>query len=289
MTTVLGCDYAFAPHPLPGYLAAAGYRYAYRYIGPGSAGKKLSDQERRALHAAGIGVGLLVEGTGPDILTGGATLGHTHAQEARNDMAALGVPAGTVVVFSADVNITAANLSAAVDYFRGVNSLFALQQIGAYCDTDLARELVRLGLATFFFKPAATSWSTGLFLYDVIQLAGTINVGGADIDECTAPTMPHGLWAPTRTTTPPQGDTVYILHATPSTSCYALRGNILTPISLVDDLAKLQNAFGLGLVEVTDADITKGLYGALSTTTPPTPIGLTAADLANELSRRLAS
>lgn len=191
--TYVGADYAFLPHPIAVALSQAGIRYVYRYIGAGSGSKLLTADEVQALHSVGLPIGFYVEGAAPDIFAGRGE-GQFQAGEARTAAISLGIPDGCVYIFAADEDITSANINSAVDYFRGVNDIFPASQVGAYCDTDLAPVLRDLGLATFFVKPAARSWSQSQFPYDVIQLPGEINIGGGMVDSLQSDTMPRGLW-----------------------------------------------------------------------------------------------
>ena len=77
-----GVDYSFPPHPSPAGLAAAGKRFAGRYIGPGW-DKHLDAAERDALFANGLDIFLLAEGAA-DGATGGYNIGVMHAQSARD-------------------------------------------------------------------------------------------------------------------------------------------------------------------------------------------------------------
>jgi len=194
--TSYGCDYAFS-HPDPAGLRAAGYEWTLRYVFAGSIPKHLTATELQALHAAGLGVGLLCELTSLDA---GQELGRFNAVGSRHTANVLGFPDDSVIWYAVDRDVTIDTLRPAIDYFQGINQVQIPWQIGCYGDTDICQALKDLNLASSFFKPAATSWSHGGFPYNIVQTLNGQPVAGGVIDRCVAPEYPRGIWRPAMTT-----------------------------------------------------------------------------------------
>lgn len=192
---VLGCDYSFS-HPDPHVLFASGYRYVFRYVGPGSGTKMLTADEVAAIHQASLGLGLLAEGATSDVL-GGSIAGVNQAAMAVLHRARLGLPNDNIIYYSADIDITADNINRAVDYFHGVAQVQPRTEYGCYGDLDIIEKLFSLGLCdNFILAQAASSWSHGLAIPSYVELRqyrNGVNIGGGQIDEIASTGMPDGL------------------------------------------------------------------------------------------------
>jgi Domain of unknown function (DUF1906) len=194
--TILGCDYAFPPHPDPVTLYDAGYRMVMRYVGPGS-GKLLTAAEADALHAAGLAIGFNVEGTTDGIL-GGFAVGQQHATQAVAHLQSLGVPAPWVLYFAADVDITGGNWPAAQAYLQGARSVVSFAECGLYGDSDVITDAHNSQLASAFVLTAASAWDgVAVPTYvNIRQGPNGVTFAGCSIDVLHAQNLP-GFWYPT--------------------------------------------------------------------------------------------
>jgi hypothetical protein len=225
--TIKGCDYAFS-HPNPLGLYALGYRFALRYVGPGSAPKLLTSAEAAQIHAAGLPIGFLVEGAAGDIFEGAAK-GSLFAIMALHAVENLGVPHDRVKYwFAADKDVTPNNIELAIDFFRGVNQTMFPDEIGVYGDTDIINELHRLGLATGFYLTAAASWSPHppTVTLDITQTHNGVNAAGGVIDIDTAPQLPPGMWYPNQKPVITESESdMRVIHV-PSGAVYLMLSNV---------------------------------------------------------------
>lgn len=194
--TLKGYDTSFQP-PTASCMYAAGFRWVLGYVGPGS-GKFITPALRDQYHAAGLNIGFLVEGAAGDIL-GGPSVGAQFAHEALSAAQALGAPvADCIFCLAADIDIISSDIDAAVNTYRGFNSVLGFDRSGVYGDTDIIDRLHREGLASWFFHTAARAWD-GLPpepYIDVDQIQNGIKGCNGDYDLNTATTMPRGLWTP---------------------------------------------------------------------------------------------
>jgi Domain of unknown function (DUF1906) len=200
--TIEGVDYAFSS-PSPAGLAAAGKRFAMRYVGPGSASKHLTAAERDQIWAAGLSIVLLVEGATGDILAGYAT-GRAHAQSAESARLALGAPA-LPLYFAADRDMTAANMPAINAYLLGAASVIGASRVGIYGEYDVMRWTHDAGTAAWFFQTYA--WSGGAWYpgNHVQQYKNTVSLAGGTVDLCRALLPNFGQW-PAATTITQEAD-----------------------------------------------------------------------------------
>src|SRR4029077_3662510 len=103
--TIQGIDYAWG-RPDPVAVRRVGYLFALRYLatgGPSASGKVIGLAERQALHAAGLGVGLVWE-TYANRPLEGSSAGQADGREARAQAKALGFPDGFPIFGAVDFN-----------------------------------------------------------------------------------------------------------------------------------------------------------------------------------------
>lgn len=196
--SVLGCDYAWE-RPSPAALAAAGYRFACRYLSYDTTGKNLTLYEAKALAAQGVSVVANWEWGAADATTGSAT-GATHARVALRQAANCGMPAGRPVYYSVDVDVPA---SAVTDYFRGVNSVHGgPATVGAYGSSAVIEGLRAAGLIAWEWRTMSTGWAGGANAphANIVQ-TGSTHVAGLGIDVNQALTADYGQWTPGSTST----------------------------------------------------------------------------------------
>lgn len=189
--TIEGVDYSFAPPSAAG-LAAAGKRFAMRYVGPGSQAKRLSAAERDSLRNAGLSIVLLAEGGVVDALHG-TSVGVSHARLAQQEADRLGL-GGLPIYFAVDFDATAAQWPAVAAYLRGAGSVIGAGRVGVYGGIRAIQWAQRDQLAAWFFQTYAWSggvWANGVH---VQQYRNGQPLGGGTVDLCRAMTTDYGQW-----------------------------------------------------------------------------------------------
>jgi hypothetical protein len=195
-----GIDYAWA-HPAPAVLAAAGKRFACRYLSFDPT-KNLTAVEAQQLHAAGIATVSNWEST-----AGAAKLGFGQganaATTAAAQHAAAGGPADRPIYFSVDFDVPdyapgsadpVAKLGPIAEYFRGVASVIGLARTGAYGGYWAISRLFDAGLIRWGWQTFA--WSAGRWdaRAHIQQYSNGVTVGGADCDLDRATVGDYGQW-----------------------------------------------------------------------------------------------
>ena len=123
-------DYSW-DRPDPAKLRASGVTGVIRYLSYDGT-KNLTVAEKTALDAAGIPIGLVWETTTQRVL-GGAAAGRADADEAARQTAILGFPAGTVIYFACDFDISATDAAAAFGpdgYYTAANDVLGTTATG---------------------------------------------------------------------------------------------------------------------------------------------------------------
>lgn len=189
----LGVDYAFV-HPNVGQLYDAGVRFAGRYVGAGTADKRLTRDEVLALNQAGIPVVSLVEGYSNDALRGYGT-GHDHATAALRDLAALGAPTDRPMYFAVDFDMQPGQWSAVFDYLRGCAAVIGWDRVGVYGGLRTVQLAHERGGVRWLFQTYA--WSNGVW-YPAATFRQTHNgqlMAGANVDLCWSIESDIGQWS----------------------------------------------------------------------------------------------
>ncbi|ACU70969.1 Domain of unknown function DUF1906 [Catenulispora acidiphila DSM 44928] len=192
-----GLDYASAPHPSVGAMAAAGYAFVVRYLSY-SPEKNLTADEARALTSAGIAVVCNWEATADGPRQGFAR-GVADATEADKQAAACGSPADRPIYFSIDWDVQAADMDAVNAYFDGVASVIGVARTGAYSSYDALGWLLASGRIQWAWQSCSTAYSNGRNRtpYPGIQLwqnRTPFTFDGADVDGDQALTADFGQW-----------------------------------------------------------------------------------------------
>lgn len=187
-----GVDYAFS-NPSPGGLAAAGKRFAMRYVGPGTSPKHLTVAEANALKAAGLSLVTLVEGATGDP-KGGFPVGVSHARSAVSMLKARGFPTNRPMYFAIDYDVSSASWPAAREYLRGAGSVIGAGLVGIYGEYNAMGWAARDGLAAWFFQTYA--WSGGSWYpgNHVEQYRNGATVAGGTVDLCRSRKADFGQW-----------------------------------------------------------------------------------------------
>ncbi|SEF34425.1 protein of unknown function [Amycolatopsis pretoriensis] len=153
-------DYS-AGRPSGAALKAAGFTGVVRYVGLGSAGKRLTAAEYRDLVAAGVQV-LLVAELGVGDSWGTATdddyaRGKANAAAALNDAHACGIPDRDIVIFAAsDAQPSATwHVTDTVKYVRGFRDVLGLSRTGHYGFAATNQAVHAAGVASFYWRCGA--------------------------------------------------------------------------------------------------------------------------------------
>jgi hypothetical protein len=192
--SVEGVDYAFTSVDERA-LAAAGKRFAMRYVGPGLAAKHLTAAERDRIWAAGLGVVLLAEGAADSAL-GGFNTGLAHGEAARAAAEALGAPSSAPIYFAVDFQVTATQWPLVAAYLRGCASRVGAARVGVYGSYSCMAWAARDKVAAWFFQTYA--WSGGNWWpgNHVEQYHNGVALAGGDVDLCRAKQTNYGQWRP---------------------------------------------------------------------------------------------
>lgn len=188
-----GVDYAWS-RPSPAGLWAAGKVFACRYVGQGSAGKRLTAAEAGALRAAGVAIVSNVEGTA-DGLLGGFSVGRTWAQTAHAEAVACGMPPSRPIYLSADFDVTATQWSSVRSALLGAADVLGIDRVGVYGSYNACAWARRDGVARWFWQTYAWSagnWAPGVHIQQYRNNVSVAGTAGIDLDR--AMTTDYGQW-----------------------------------------------------------------------------------------------
>lgn len=203
--TVLGLD---CDAPLNASAIPVQYRFVARYIAPHD--NPLTKAEVASYTAKGLGIVALCEHSITDV-AGGAGGGASNARTWLAEAKALGMPAGSVLIFACDEDPSSVEVATAVAYYRAVTTACRADKYlgGAYGGHDL---MVTLGNVVDVLMQAA-GWSGGKGVatgVDISQTLQQVTIGGVacDVDQAFATHFGafngRGLWpAPVPVPTPP--------------------------------------------------------------------------------------
>mgnify|MGYP001551982904 CR=1 FL=1 len=193
MVTIPGVDYAWS-HPGGAALAAAGMRFACRYLSHDAA-KNLTRAEADDLAAHGVSCVVVWETTATRAGAGRAA-GVADAQAAEQQARAAGMPSKPPIYFAVDYD---AAPGAVVPYFQGVASVIGVGRTGVYGGYTVVKSLLDQGVARWAWQTAA--WSQGRWDARAVirQPATTVRINGVTCDNNTAHATDYGQWTPGRT------------------------------------------------------------------------------------------
>jgi len=178
---VIGADYT--ERIAPAALKAAGIAVVFRYLSNPGWPKNLTKTEAAELLAAGIPIVLNYETTA-DFMLGGYSAGQACARSARAQATALGAPATTRIYYSADFDVTAAQIPIVMAFLQGAASVDGAAEVDEYGGLRLAQAAAAAGM-----RPWQTvAWSGGVWdPHDVARQTGVQRtVGGVvvvDVNE----------------------------------------------------------------------------------------------------------
>lgn len=174
---MIGFDYTDRIAPVA--LKAAGCQVVFRYLSNPGWPKNLTLAEAQELHAAGIAIVLNYETSGTFML-GGYGAGQECARSARAQATALGAPATARIYYSADFDVTAAQVSIVMAFLQGAASVDGAAEVDEYGGLRLAQAAAAAGM-----RPWQTvAWSGGMWEpRDVARQTGEQRyVGGVQVD-----------------------------------------------------------------------------------------------------------
>lgn len=145
----LWVDYS-AGQPGGAALKAAGITGAIRYVGTPGRAKNITAAEYADLIAHGIAVLLVHENVTGDVLRGSSG-GVMDAQASQADARNCGIPESVGIASSADQHLTAAQVTASLDYQAGFHSVLGART-GAYGFGEFVDAVRAAGTASWFWK-----------------------------------------------------------------------------------------------------------------------------------------
>ena len=151
-----GIDYSFA-RPDPAQIKGAGYGFVCRYLSSDPS-KAISRMEVAGLLAQGLTIVLVWEDKANGAL-GGYQAGVHDAEAAYSQAQAAGQPLDRWIYFACDFDVAANQLSAIVDYFRGVGSIIGMERTAFYGPRSIYLHLKQLGLVIGGWEAESTGWS----------------------------------------------------------------------------------------------------------------------------------
>lgn len=274
-----GVDYAFS-NPSPAGLAAAGKRFAMRYVGPGTSPKHLTVVEAEALKRAGLSLVTLVEGATGDP-KGGFPVGVSHARSALAMLTARGFPTDRPMYFAIDYDTAIATWPAAREYLRGAGSVIGAGLVGVYGEYDVMTWAARDRVAAWFFQTYA--WSSGQWYAGnhVEQYHNGVVLAGGTVDLCRSKQADFGQWGQSGVAATGGNDDMETFLIDDGTGAAGVWYDTLGVYEMAangDEIAKWQHESGKPTIKITRKQFDEGRVGvsqaairALLKTAPPSP------------------
>jgi hypothetical protein len=259
-----GVDFAFS-NPTPAGLAAAGKRFAMRYVGPGTSPKHLTVTEATALKAAGLSLVTLVEGATGDP-RGGFSVGAAHARSAVSMCRARGFPLNRPMYFAIDYDTATSTWPAAREYLRGAGSVIGAELVGVYGEYDVMVWAARDRVASWFFQTYA--WSGGKWYAGnhVEQYHNGVRLAGGVVDLCRSKVADFGQWgqggvAPPQTHWRDGMETFLIDDGTGAAGVWYDTLKVYEMAANGDEIARWQRESGKPTIKITRAQFEAGRVG----------------------------
>lgn len=277
-------------------LKADGYIGAIRYVGLGSAGKRITAAEYQDLAKNGIQVVLVAELNTNDawVAADDYAAGVAHANTARADARALGIPDSVPILAAADSHATAGQVADAVKYARGFNDALGHATSGTYGFIETLTGVHNAGVGSYFWlagsQPSAANqqWIHLWQRNDGSPLVAGIQV---DVSEQYLPIGDTGVELvdlETQTvvpnhTNPAAPFSVTAVLGWTNADTYAIRTTVTALAPQVTALAAAVASLQAGGVDVT------ALAAAVSAQVNASIASTVATAVAAELERRLAA
>lgn len=148
----LSADYAWA-RPAPAAIRAAGYAAVWRYLSLDPS-KNLTAAEAAALHAAGLGIGLVWE-TAAQRGLGGAAAGAVDGNAAATQARAIGLPPGAPLLANVgDFAAAPGDLDLIEAYYHAFRPFVSEWQAGGYATSYIIAGLVQRGAQGVWWQNA---------------------------------------------------------------------------------------------------------------------------------------
>ncbi len=195
-----GVDYSMTNVDWPAFfrqLKASGRDFIGRYLPwRGATWRQVTIAELAAATAAGVDYFFWFEDSDNHFAArNGFAAGAADAQEALRALARLGVPTTTPVYYTVD--FPAASGSEIDAYFRGVNSVVPVSQVGAYGNYTTIDWLYQHGLATYFCQsnawPQPQGWHPKARMRQDVT---SYSIGGVHVDRLTVTAAYFGQCVP---------------------------------------------------------------------------------------------
>ena len=195
--TRYGVDYSKTSVVWPTFfraLRASGRDFIRRYLPvPGATWRAVTTTELKAAAAAGVDYFFWCEDSTNHYLArdGGFAAGVAQARASLSALASLGLPTSTPVYYTVDY--PAASGTEIDAYFRGVNSVVPVSQIGAYGNYTTIDWLYQHGLATYFCE--SNAWPEPQGWHPQAQMQQNVSsyyVGGVHVDRLTVTAADFG-------------------------------------------------------------------------------------------------
>ncbi|MDA8442852.1 MAG: DUF1906 domain-containing protein [Peptococcaceae bacterium] len=176
---------------------SAGLIAVGRYLGykTQSWGKTLTPDEVTAIHAAGLGLFLLWESNPTYAAYFTYAKGEADAKLAVEEADYLVAPQGNTIYFTVDFDAQPANMSAIIDYFRGVRAgITGRYKVGAYGSYSVLAALQNsTGAPDSYYQTYAWSGGKVFAANNIYQYQNSVSIAGieADRDKIYASA---GLW-----------------------------------------------------------------------------------------------
>lgn len=202
MSTILGIDYAWE-HPDPQAIKDAGYSFVVRYLSYDRS-KDLSPQERDALFHVGLGISLVFEAGGQDVL-GGSTQGQREGLTAAQQAELLGYPQHFPLFFATDFDEPAADFPINQEYLQAAAAAGPFS-VGPYGSLALCNYMISHGVSAYAWQTEAWSGSSVLpqcNLYQRVKPTKQIAGAAAGSYDENVVIVPFPIWYPGTPVTPP--------------------------------------------------------------------------------------
>lgn len=148
--TALWADYS-SGRPGGAALKAAGITGVIRYVGVGSAGKRINAAEYHDLVANGVQVLLVVE-LGINDVAGGYPAGVANATAALNDARGMGIPDSVGIAAACDEHLASSQIPTALAYVQGFRDVLGSTRTGAYGFAEFVDAVHAVGTAGWWWK-----------------------------------------------------------------------------------------------------------------------------------------
>lgn len=163
-------------------IAAAGYKFAARYLVPATyTWKRLTLTEAQAITAAGMQIISVFETTA-DRAKGGAASGQADGAAALKEAQAIAQTAGSAIYFAVDYDAQPADYNAIEAYLKAAASQIAGYEAGVYASYAVIEEMYKRGACKHFWQTYAWSQGKQSSHANVYQYKNGASVAGVSVD-----------------------------------------------------------------------------------------------------------